>query len=55
MCACGCFLIVAIVAGLVYSVMHGMWLLVGAIILFAAIAGWFGRKAAGARKPQARP
>ena len=49
MCACGCFLIVAIVAGLVYSVMHGLWLATIAIVLFAAIVGRFGRKAAGSR------
>jgi membrane protein implicated in regulation of membrane protease activity len=50
MCACGCFLLVAIVGGLVYSVMHGLWLAMAAIVLFALIVGWFGRKAAGSRR-----
>jgi len=45
MCACGCFLLVAVVAGLVYCVMHGLWLAAGAVLLFSALAGWFGKKA----------
>jgi hypothetical protein len=44
LCACGCFLIVAVVAGLVYTVMHGMWPMAAAILLFAAVTGWLGRK-----------
>ncbi len=51
MCACGCFLIVAIVGGLVYTVMHGLWLAAIAIVLFAAVVGWFGRKATAGRNP----
>jgi membrane protein implicated in regulation of membrane protease activity len=50
MCACGCFLILAIAAALVYSVLHGLWLAAAAVLLFALIVGWFGRKAAAARK-----
>jgi hypothetical protein len=52
MCACGCFLVVAVAAALIYSVMHGLWLAVVALILFGAIVGWFGRKAAGSSKPR---
>jgi hypothetical protein len=50
MCACGCFLVLIVVGALFYSVMHGLWLAATAVVLFAAIVGWFGRKAAGARK-----
>jgi hypothetical protein len=51
MCACGCFLIAAIVAGLVYCAMHGLWLAGAAILLVAALTGWFGKKAAASRNP----
>jgi hypothetical protein len=51
MCACGCFVLVAVIGALVYSVMHGLWLAAVAVLLFAVIVGWFGKKAAGARKP----
>ena len=50
MCACGCFLVVAVLAALVYCVMHGLWLVAFAVLIFSAIAGWFGKKAAGTRK-----
>ena len=49
MCACGCFLIAAVVAALVYTVMHGMWLAAAGVVAAAAVVGWFGKKAAGAR------
>jgi hypothetical protein len=49
MCACGCFLLVAIVAGLAYAVIHGLWLAAISIVIFALVIGWFGRKAAGSR------
>lgn len=49
MCACGCFLVVAIVAGLVYTVMHGLWLATAGIVVAAGLIGWFGRKAAATR------
>lgn len=52
MCACGCFLVAAIVAGLVYTVMHGLWLATAGIVVLAALIGWFGKKAADARRPQ---
>ena len=52
MCACGCFLVAAIVAGLVYTVMHGMWLATAGIVVLAGLIGWFGRKAAASRNPQ---
>ncbi|HEX4275558.1 MAG TPA: hypothetical protein VHZ74_09405 [Bryobacteraceae bacterium] len=41
---------VAVVAALVYSFMHGLWLLGLGVLLVAALAGWFGKKAAAARK-----
>ena len=49
MCACGCFLAAAVVAGLVYSVMHGLWLAAAGIVVLSALIGWLGRKAAKAR------
>jgi hypothetical protein len=49
MCACGCFLVIAVFAALVYCLMHGMWLLAFAVLLFSAVIGWLGRKAAGTR------
>lgn len=53
MCACGCFLLLAVFGALVYTVMHGLWLLAIAVLLFTALAGWFGKKAAGSRnKPK---
>ena len=44
MCACGCFLLAAIVSALAYCVMHGMWLPAAAVLAFAAALGWLGRK-----------
>jgi hypothetical protein len=49
MCACGCFLIVAVVAALVYTVMHGMWLAAAGVVVAAGLIGVFGKKAATAR------
>jgi len=46
-CACGCFLLVAVVAALVYALMHGLWLLAAAVLFFAAIIGWLGKKTVG--------
>jgi len=43
-CACGCFLLAAVVAALIYALMHGLWLLAAAVLFFAAIIGWLGRK-----------
>jgi hypothetical protein len=40
----------AVLAALVYCVMHGLWLAAMAVLLFSALVGWFGKKAAGARK-----
>jgi hypothetical protein len=45
MCACGCFLLIAVVAAIIYFVMHGLWLAAVAILLFSALTGWFGKKA----------
>jgi hypothetical protein len=38
-----------VLAALVYSVMHGLWLLAIAVLLFSALVGWLGKKAAGRR------
>lgn len=53
MCACGCFLVAAIVGGLAYCVMHALWLPAAGLVVFAGIIGWLGRKAAATRKPKA--
>ncbi len=50
MCACGCFLAIAIAGGLVYTVMHGLWLATAGIAVAAALIGWFGKKAAATRR-----
>jgi hypothetical protein len=44
MCACGCFLLIAVVAALVYCAMHGLWLIAVAVVLFSALIGWLGKK-----------
>ena len=49
MCACGCFLLAAIAAGLFYTVTHGMWAAAVGIVIAAALIGVFGKKAATAR------
>ena len=46
MCACGCFVLAAVIAALVYTVMHGMWLAAAAVVPVAALLGWLGRKLA---------
>ena len=46
MCACGCFLLIAVVAALVYCVIHGLWLAATAVLLLSAVIGWLGKKAA---------
>jgi hypothetical protein len=44
MCACGCFVLAAVIAGLVYTVMHGMWLAAVGVALVAGLLGWLGGK-----------
>jgi membrane protein implicated in regulation of membrane protease activity len=51
MCACGCFFLAVVAAGLAFTALHHMWLLFVLILLASAISGWFGRKAAGWRPP----
>ena len=45
MCACGCFLLIGIAAALAYCIIHGLWLTLGAIVVFSAVLGWLGNKA----------
>jgi hypothetical protein len=33
-----------VIAGLVYAVMHGLWLMAIAVMIAAAVLGWLGRK-----------
>ena len=51
MCACGCFLIGGIIAAMIYFILHALWLPLAGLIVFSALIGWFGKKAAAARKP----
>jgi len=44
MCACGCFLVLAVIAGLVYCFMHALWLPAALIVVFAAAIGWLATK-----------
>jgi hypothetical protein len=44
MCACGCFLLAALVAALIYCVMHGLWLLAAAVLIVSGVLGWLARK-----------
>jgi membrane protein implicated in regulation of membrane protease activity len=55
MCACGCFVLAAVIAALVYTVMHGLWLAAIAVLLFTAALGWLGRKMAVSRRPRNAP
>jgi hypothetical protein len=50
LCACGCFLLAAIVAALVYCVLHALWWAVAGIVLFTGLIGWFSRKAIQSKK-----
>jgi membrane protein implicated in regulation of membrane protease activity len=55
MCACGCFLVVAVIAALVYCLMHGLWLMAIAVALFSALVGWMGKKASESRNKPKTP
>jgi hypothetical protein len=50
MCACVVFLIVAVLAAFVYTLMHAMWLAAAAVVVVAIGIALFGKKAAQARK-----
>jgi len=52
MCACGCLALAGIVAGLVYTVMHGLWLATATIVIASVLIGWFGKRAAASRNQQ---
>ncbi len=45
MCACGCFLLAGLTGALVFSVMHGLWLMAAGVVAVAALVGWLGAKA----------
>lgn len=50
MCACGCFVLAAVIAALAYSVIHGLWLLAIAVLLVTGLIGWLGKKMAVSQK-----
>ena len=52
MCACGCLVLAVVIAALVYTVMHGLWLATTAVLLVGALLGWLTRKMIEARKPK---
>jgi hypothetical protein len=35
---------VVVIAALVYAVMHGLWIVATAVLLFAGLVAWLGRK-----------
>jgi hypothetical protein len=43
MCACGCFVLVAVIAAVVYAVTHGLWLAAIVVVLAAGLIGWLVR------------
>jgi hypothetical protein len=54
MCACGCFVLVAALGGLVYCFIHGLWLPFAIILIASAAIGVFGGKYSNWR-PKPRP
>jgi hypothetical protein len=54
MCGCGCLVPIAIVGGLVYCVLHGLWIAAALLIAAAVATGWFGRKMLGWRPDMKR-
>jgi hypothetical protein len=50
LCACGCFLLAAILGGLAYCILHGIWWAVAGIAILGGVIGWFTRKFAQAKK-----
>jgi hypothetical protein len=53
MCACGCFLLVAVAAGVGFLILHGLWWAAALLLIVSAVIGWFGAKASGWRpKPK---
>jgi hypothetical protein len=49
MCACGCFVLLAALGGLVYCYMHQLWLPGAALIVVMAAITFFGKKYSGWR------
>jgi hypothetical protein len=46
MCACGCFFLAIVAAGLVWAALHHLWFVFALILIASAVIGWFGRKVA---------
>jgi hypothetical protein len=44
MCACGCFLLLAVAAGIAWAVIHGLWPVAALILIVSLVLGWFGQK-----------
>jgi len=42
----------AVVAGLVYAVIHGLWTAAIVVLVFAGLLGWLGRKMFASRPPR---
>ena len=43
--ACGCFLLLGLIAGLVFAIMHGLWLIAAGAIAVTALVTWLCVKA----------
>lgn len=44
MCACGCFLVLALGAALAFCILHSLWLPAAGVIAIGALIGWLGFK-----------
>jgi hypothetical protein len=53
-CACGCFVLIAVIAVLAWTAIHGMWVLFALALIGAVAFGWFFRKYANWR-PTPKP
>ncbi len=45
MCACGCLVLVGLVAAVAYCVVHGLWIVAAGVVVLAGVLGWLGVKA----------
>ncbi len=50
MCACGCLVLAVVIAALVYAFLHGLWLMMAAVLVVAALLGWLTKKMMAERK-----
>ena len=44
MCACGCFILIALAAAFAYCVIHHLWLLAAVVVTVGLLIGFLGYK-----------